>query len=180
MPYNIPLRGSGGRNFILSLIQDQFFQSHLFGDPFPSFVGRICKKSFNLWPPPMGRVEQKLIKFPKVQIEFGLVAPSRRTIYPDSRHPTGECRKWCCSLNVRFHLCQSEILRTHHRFREGVHELISKLYKIMAKFLEVASPNHPLWQDVLCAHIQAYPFLRSELSVLLVEHFVSKRSREFN
>lgn len=140
-----------------------FFKSHLFGDLFPPFFGRIRKKSVISGHHHWAGSKESWSSFPRKQIEFGLVAPSCKTIYPNSHYPTKECHKWWCSIRVRLHLCCKPTIDLGKVFMN------SMLNMTRAKFLEVASADHPLWQDVLHSPTHAYPFMWSEYG----EHFIN-------
>jgi len=48
VPYDIPLRGSWGGNFVLSLMWNRLLEGLLLSDPFPLHLCQICKEGSNL------------------------------------------------------------------------------------------------------------------------------------
>lgn len=72
MPNNVPLWRSGWRTFIAPFSKNQLLKDLLSSNLFPTKLGRVRQEGCNLRPPPLCRVNKKLIQFSKEQVELGL------------------------------------------------------------------------------------------------------------
>jgi hypothetical protein len=106
---DIPLGEGGGGDFITPLEHNWHLEGCLLSNALPPFFGRISEEGGNLSPPPTSKVKEKLIKFPKEQIELTFVASYGKDSLPNMHHPTIESRWWWCILNVWFNLGKGEI-----------------------------------------------------------------------
>jgi hypothetical protein len=122
-------------------VHDWLLKDNLLSDPLPPYFGQVSTKRGDRWPPPTSGVKEKMIMFPKEQVELKFVATSSKPIYPNARRPTIECHWWWCILSVWFG--KGEVLQTHNGFGESIHEYNTKLNRSRAKFLEVTNANNP-------------------------------------
>lgn len=127
----------------------------------------------NLIPPPMCRVEEKLIQLSKEQGELDLSTSIWQSVHSNTWHPPWESRRWSCSPCIWFHLNKSKVLWPNHGFREGIHDLYTKLYYTKFKIFKVARtkpPTHAYRLQGLCTN---QPILEN-----WVEHWVGWASSQ--